>query len=451
MSEGDVLVVGGRVVTPRGTVATSIRVEAGRVAELGGLEPRRGEAVIDAAGCLVMPGVIDLHVHLDDLVAGVEIADDFRTGTEAAVREGVTSVGAFVTQRPGETLTAAVARMVGRARGRSHAHVALHLTPTGEDWDWEEIAGLVRLGFRTFKLYTTYAEAGLMTGYDRLGSLMRRLAALGVTLLVHCEDQGVLDAVDPAGLDLADPASHARLRPERAEVTAIARLIDLAEHTGCPTHVVHVSTAYGASMVAAARAGAPVSSETAPHYLLLDERALSAYGGHRLLCTPPLRSPEVRAALEQAVADGAIDLLATDHCPFRRTDKDVMRDDLRAVPTGLPGVGALLPLAWDLLVGRHDWPVERLVERLCGAPARVLGMAPKKGAIRVGADADLIVVDPEGPERAVVPTLADAYPPLPSATTRLAVKHVLLDGVEVVRDGALTDPATARGRLLAGV
>lgn len=451
MSGGEVLVAGGRVVTPRGEIEADVRVEGGKIAGVGPLVASPGETVLDARGCLVLPGVIDVHVHLDDEVGGIPIADDFRTGTEAAVRAGVTTVAAFVTQRPGETLTGAVGRMLARARGRSHCHVALHLTPTADRWDWEEIAGLVRGGFTTFKLYTTYPEAGLFTPYDRLEEAMGRLAGLGATLLLHCEDQEVLAGVDGTGLDLGDPASHARLRPERAEITAIARVVDLAERTGCRIHVVHVSTAYGASLVAAARTAVQASSETAPHYLLLDERALAAYGGHRLLCTPPLRPPEVRAALEAAVADGAVDLLATDHCPFRRADKDVFSGDLRAVPTGLPGVGALLPLAWSLLVERHGWPPARLVQLLSTAPARLLGVEGRKGVIRGGADADLVVLDPEGPERPVVPTLADAYPALPSATTRLAVRHVLLDGAEVVRDGALTDPGSARGQLLAEV
>jgi len=438
-----------RVVTPDGEAMTDLRIEDGRIAELGRLERRTGETVLDVAGCVVMPGAIDLHVHLDDEVGGVPIADDFAAGTEAAVREGVTTIASFITQRAGESLAAAVRRMVAKASGRLHADLALHLTPTGESWDWDEIGELVEDGYRTFKLYTTYREAGLWTPWDRLEAAMRRFAGLGATVLVHCEDQEVLDGVDPAALDLAHPSSQTRLRPERAEVVAISRLLDLTERTRCSTHVVHVSTAYGAARIAASRATLPVTSETAPHYLLLDERALSGYGGHRRLCTPPLRQPVVRAALEATVAEGAVDLLASDHCPFRRADKDVLAGDLRAVPSGLPGVGALLPLAWELLVERHGWSLPRFAELMAAAPARVLGLAGRKGAIRPGADADLSVVDPAGPARPVRPTLADAYPPLPSATTRLVFRHVLLGGAEVVRDGVLTDRDHPCGRLLA--
>ncbi len=449
MSEGGVLVLGGLVVTPDGEAPADVRVEGGRIAEVGRFERRAEEALVDATGCVVLPGVIDLHVHLDDDVGGVAIADGFSSGTEVAVREGVTTIASFVTQRPGESLAAAVGRMVAKARGRLHADLALHLTPTGESWDWNEIEALIADGFGTFKLYTTYRETGLFTPWDRLEVAMRRFAELGATVLVHCEDQEVLDMVDASDLDLSSPQNHARLRPERAEIAAISKLLDLAECTGCATHVVHVSTAYGAARIAASRASAAVTSETAPHYLLLDERALAGYGGHRRLCTPPLRPAAVRAALEAVVAEGAVDLLASDHCPFRRVDKDVLAGDLRAVPSGLPGVGALLPLAWELLVERHKWPLARFASMLSAAPARVLGLAGVKGAIRPGADADLVVVDPAGPARPVRPTLADAYPPFPTATTRLAIRHVLLGGVEVVRNGALTDRDHPHGRLLA--
>jgi dihydroorotase-like cyclic amidohydrolase len=151
--------------------------------------------------------------------------------------------------------------------------------------------------------------------------------------------------------------------------------------------------------------------------------------------------------LEAALLDGSIDLLATDHCPFLRTPKDASPDDFRGVPNGLPGVGALLALTWEMLVERHRRPVSELVRRLAASPARATGLAPAKGGIRAGADADLVVLDPNGPERPVAATLADSYSPWSGRATRLALRRVFLRGNEVVRDGKLT-ANPSQGRLL---
>jgi dihydropyrimidinase len=441
------LVAGGRIVDADGETAGAVRFFNGVITGVGDLEPEPGERVVDAAGCLVLPGLIDIHVHLDDVVGGVAIADGFGGGSEAAMLGGITTIGSFVTQRPGEDIEAAVSRMASKVEGASRCDAVLHLTPTAEPWDWQAVERLADRGLRTIKLYTTYREAGLFSSYERIEEVMSRLAALGLGLLVHCEDEGELAAAASADVDPHDPRNHGILRPEAAETAAIDRLCELASRTRCPTHVVHVSTPAGAASVAGARAGgAPISCETGPQYLLLDSTALAPPHGHRSLCTPPFRAPETRAGLETALLDGSFDLLATDHCPFLRADKDSSRD-FREVPNGLPGVGALLALAWELLVVKHRRPVMELVERLAAGPARVMGLTPAKGGIRVGADADLLVLDPAGPGRPVMPTLSDSYSPWQGRTTRLALRRVYLRGTEVVRDGELTGEPPS-GRLL---
>lgn len=446
----NILVHGGRLVAACGLGEADVRIVDGRVAEIGALTPREGERAISAAGCLVLPGLVDLHVHLDDEVNGVAIADGFASGTEAAVRGGVTTVCSFVTQRPGKGLGESVARMVERAAGACHGDVALHLTPTGESWDWGTLADLTAAGLATVKLYTTYRSAGLFTADDRLELAMGRLARLGLGLLVHCEDEDELAAAAAAAVEPGDARGHGRLRPPLAEIRAVDRVVSAAARTGCRTHIVHVSTPEAAERVATARtAGAAVSCETGPQYLMLDDRALAPPDGHRLLCTPPLRSPAIRGALLRALLAGDIDLLATDHCPFTRADKDAHAEDFRRVPTGLPGVGALLDLAWELLVVDHHRSPSEVV-RLCATmPARVAGLAPHKGALEPGADGDLVILDPDGPERPLTPTLADVWSPWQGRTTRLALRHVLLRGEEVVRDGELVEPAELRGLVVA--
>ncbi len=432
-----------------GARRADVRVAGERIAEVGTLTPEPGERVIDASGLHVLPGMIDVHVHVDDRIGAYDLADTWPSASEIAVRNGITTLAGFVTQGVAESLAGAVARCLARASGRTYCDVAFHLTPTAWPWDWSEVEALIGRGFRTFKLYTTYREAGLYTDYGRLREIMARLAGLGGRLLVHCEDDAILAAADATHLDPADARAHAVMRPESAEVVAIRNVVGLAAETLCPTHIVHVSTADGAALVAGARERAPVTCETAPHYLILNETTLAGRNGNRWLCTPPLRQEATRARLDEAVVSGGFDLFATDHCAFAKSDKDARRGDFREVPKGIAGLGGLVPLVFDVLVHRHRLPLSELVRRLSSGPARLLGLYPHKGTIGSGSDADLVILDPAGPERPVVSSLADAYETYPDRTTTLDVRRVLVGGRPVVEDDALVANASPGGRCLA--
>jgi dihydropyrimidinase len=444
-----VVIRGGTVWSPDGSQQADVVVEGGRIATIAPVaEVHAGDEVLDAAGLHVVPGFIDMHVHVADRIGPYELADDLASGTEVAVRNGITSVFTFATQREGETVEGAVGRYAARAHGACYCDVGLHLTPTAWPWDWEAVGRLAAAGVRTVKLYTTYRDAGLHTPWDRLAEVMARLAALDLGLLLHCEDDAVLAAAPPPP-DPRDPFSHTVARPAAAEVEAIRHACELAVETGCRLHVVHVSTAKGANTVAAARRrGARVTCETCPQYLLLDDALLGGPGGHRLLCTPPLRDAATRRCLEERLVAGEIDLLATDHCAFRRGDKDAWSGaDYRAVPNGLAGLGALVPLAWELLVRRHGRGVGELVRRLAETPARVAGVYPRKGALVPGADADIAVLDDRAAARPVASTLADAHDPWSGHATTLLARHVLVRGRPVVGDGKLLAGATPAGAL----
>jgi dihydropyrimidinase len=444
------LITGGTVVTEEGPARLDVRVGGERVTALGRLTPELDEAVLDATGLFILPGMIDVHVHIDDRIGDCELADGFPSASEIAVRTGVTTLAGFVTQGSDETLGEAVARSVARGIGRSHCDYTFHLTPTGWPWDWREIEELIGRGFSTLKLYTTYREAGLFTDYATMEHVMGRLANTGARLLVHCEDDQTLAGTAACPINPADARGHAVLRPERAEVVAIRKVLDLAEKTGCRVHVVHVSTAEGAAAIDGARRRGPISCETAPHYLLLDDSVLAGESGYCFLCTPALRAAATRAQVEAAAVAGALDLYATDHCAFTKADKDRHRDDFRSVPKGLPGLGALVTLVHELLVRRHGLPLSELATRLAANPAKLLGLFPRKGTIAVGSDADLVVLDPAGPERAVVSSLADCHETYPGRTTTLDIRHVLVRGRPVVSDNTLLTAGQPGGVCLAG-
>ena len=442
------LVRNGRAALPDRVQDADVLVEDGRIAAVGRLGDAAADRVIDARGCYVLPGMMDFHTHVDDRIGRFYLADDYPSGTRVALQNGITTLCTFVTQGPDESLVEAMARARAKAEGHCHCDVLWHLTPTTfEPRDLRTLEALLAAGYRTLKLYTTYKAAGIYASYQRIDQLFRRLGPLGATFMVHCEDDQVIAGVDPAGVDLARAWSHTLLRPERAEVTAIRRVVDLALASGAALHVVHVSTVAGARILAADRPRGDLSFETCPQYFLLDDTCLRREDGHRWLCSPPLRPAPDR--LRQLVRDGAADILATDHCAFRPEDKDD-RDpaDLRTVANGLPGLGALPHAAWRVWADDPDRAALALATHLALNPARRAGVQDRKGALRPGLDGDLAVVDPDGPERPVRSTLAPAFEPYPGLASRLTFRHVLLRGEPRVRDGLLLEPGPCDGQPL---
>lgn len=444
------LVSGGTVWTEDGSRVCDVLVEEGRIAGLVAPGVVSDAEILDASGLQVLPGLVDMHVHVDDSIGAFELADTFPSASRVAVGAGITTMCAFATQRAGETIGETARRYAAKVPGRSLCDVYFHLTPIGEAWDWAALQGLMECGWRTIKLYTTYREAGLFSSWDLLARVMRRLTVSGGRVLLHCEDEAVLRDQDPGRVDLTEALSHTLLRPELAEVTAIRRAVALALETGCQLHVVHVSTADGVELIDSAREHRLVTCETGPQYLWLDSSRLSGETGHRFLCTPPLRSGATRERMLKHAVAGMFDAFATDHCPFRRVDKDASGGDFRSVPNGLAGLGALPGLSWELLGVRHALDLAELVQRLSTGPARLAGLYPRKGVIREGSDADVVVVNPWGPRQGVRSTLADAYEPYEGLSSPWSVRHVLVGGTPVVRDGMGREPESRPGRCLPG-
>lgn len=447
------LIKNGTVYLEEGPVKADILVKDGRIDAVGDLSDRSpGGEVFDATGLKVLPGLIDFHVHVDDTIGGIELADTFLSGSQAAVRTGITTMIGFATQTPGRSLSAAIEAAATRARKGAYCDYHFHLTPTmWSDAVWNEIAALAQKGFRTLKVYTTYREAGLFVDYDRLGSILARCAALDMGVLVHCEDQETLDRAGKARGGRSSLFDHTLLRPVAAEVGAIEKVVQLAVDKGARLHVVHVSTAEGARAIGvAAERCAPraITCETAPHYVYLDDTLLKGAAGRQLLCTPPLRDERNRARLEELAAAGFFDLFATDHCAFGRREKDACGDDVAAIPKGIAGVGALVPLLFELLVKKHGHDLGELVRVLSENPARIAGLYPRKGTIKVGSDADLVVVDPDGPARAITSSVADVYEPYSARTTTIDVRRVWLRGVTVVADNDLVSADLREGKSL---
>lgn len=414
------LIRGGSVVSEQGIEPGDVLVRGETIAFVGrDLAVSTGAEVLDARDCWVFPGFIDLHVHVGERIGGYDLADDFESATRLALENGITCLGVFAHQASG-SLEDALDALLCQARSKAHCDFIVHLAPTRFDAAMlGEVRRLAARGARSLKLYTTYREAGLFADAAAISTVLTLAAELDLRVLVHCEDDSIV-AADPQ-------------RPVDAEVRAIESLVQAAQQSGARVHIVHVSSPQGLATAQPGRCTGQVTVETCPQYLCFDERHHTGPQGHRYLCSPPLRSAQQRAALVTAVASNQVDVLATDHCPFTGFDKDRFAANRASVPRGLPGLGALVPIAFELF--ESSLRPAGLVQLLSSGPARVAGLFPRKGAVKPGCDADLAVLRLPGPRKLVRSTLGQAHDPYANKTTSLEVRHVLSRGRCVVREG----------------
>jgi dihydropyrimidinase len=444
------LIRNGKVCLENAIAAADLLIENGKIAALGSFPDAIPDAkVIDAKGLFVLPGFIDIHTHLDDQIGRFFLADTYQSGTQVAVENGITTLFTFITQGWHERLSEAIADAKTKAIGHCYCNYLWHITPTVFDENGHrEIEKAIRSGLRSIKLYTTYKKAGIFSDYYQIAEIVRRYAPRDAQFLVHCEDEAVLDQVDAGQLDLRQPFTHSLMRPKEAEIKAIGEVLKIAAKYQARVHIVHVSTPEGVELVQRARREAPVTCETAPHYLWLNESWLQKPDGHRWLCTPPLRSEADQQQLRALAASGAIDLFATDHCAFRKADKDNWRKDIRDVPNGIAGIGALPHLAYALLQPQGANALIELAQRIATAPAKTFRLYPQKGTIKVGSDADLSIVDIQGKARAIHSSLEDAYETYPNLSRTLDFKYVLVGGELVVSNNELIEGILPEGGCL---
>jgi dihydropyrimidinase len=446
----DLLIRGGTVVTASGSRTADIAVEGDRIAaieaNLAG-RARTAAQVIDASGLLVLPGAVDVHTHTR--VATATEPDRFFQDSVAAAFGGTTTFLAF--NNPGTGASAAAERSLvaglrewrAATEADSAIDYGLSLAISGRmDDPIAELPAVVEAGVATCKAFMVF---DFRLDDRRLFEAMRVMAHRGGMLQVHCEDPVLLDAAVTDALDRGDvaPRYHATTRPSYVEAVATARALAFARQADAPVHVVHLSSAAALHEVRAARAaGVAVSAETCPHYLVLtDDRyddpdpATCA----RYLISPPLRTDADRDALWAGLADGSLDLVATDHVPDRLAVEKA--EAARGLPfnqisNGAPGIETLLPLLYSEGVDRGRLAIERLVDLLATTPARRFGLR-SKGALEIGRDADIVMFDPTANRtiRAADLHHTSDYTPYEGLAVRGAVRDVFVRGRAVIRDG----------------
>lgn len=447
--DGVTLIRGGTVVGDGGPRQGDVLIHAERIAAVGPNLEAAGARVIEAGGAYVIPGGIDVHTHFDLPVGRVRSADDFETGTRAAACGGTTCVIDFAgagREPPDEALVA----WHEKARGRCSIDFGFHLTvtslPDQQDEAERLFASFVRQGVTSVKLYMAYPER-LMVDDETLDRAITAGAATGVRVCVHAEDGPEVERRAREALEAGErrPATIRWTRPPDVEAAAIRRAAELAGRAGedASVYVVHLSSEAGLAAVRGSReAGLPVLAETCPQYLFLtgdsldgpDEEAAS------FVCAPPLRANADRAALWSGLADGALQAVSTDHCPFTQADRhrgtrareDGWRD-FTEIPGGLPGVETRLSLVYQgVRDGRLS--VERWVETCSTGPARLFGLSHVKGSLAPGLDADVVVFDPEATKR------------LDAGALHMRTDHSPYEGMEIAGWPAWT---LSRGRVVA--
>lgn len=391
---------GGTIVSGDGMRQLDILVKGEKILAVGEDLSFQDAEIVDVRGKLLFPGFIDGHTHMALEVSNTVTADGFETGTKAEIAGGTTCIVDYATQYEGESLKQALDNWHKKADGVSSCDYAFHLALT--DWNEEisrELEEIVKKETCSFKLYMTYDT---MVDDETMYEILSRLKELGGIAGVHCENNGIIQARLKELLrtkgERTDVSDYPWTRPKEAEAEAVSRLLKIAKCVDTPVIVVHLSTAAGYREILKAReSGQTVYVETCPQYLLMDESkySLPSEEARHYMIAPPLRKKKNQDILWEALHEGRIQTIATDHCSFTAKQKDAGAEDFAKTPCGMPGAEERPALIWQFGVNEGRITAEQMCAYLAENPAKLYNLYPWKGALIPGSDADIVVWNPE--------------------------------------------------------
>ena len=451
------LIQNGTVVTAEGQQHADVLIEGELISQVAAGIPKADHQVVDATGLLVMPGGIDVHTHLDMPFGGTVSADDYRTGTIAAAVGGTTSVIDFALQSRGHTLREALATWLEKSKDKACLDYSLHMAvtdlgPNGKSLS--EMEEMVAEGISSFKLFMAYPNV-LMIDDGLMFQVMQKAASLNALCCIHAENGSAIDVVVAQYIaeGKTAPHFHAHSRSAKAEAEATHRAIALAEMTGCAVYIVHLSNAEALRELRHAQAHYKRAlAETCTQYLVLsieDQMPGKSWAEAKFVFTPPLREKKNQEPLWDALVDGSLSVVSTDHCPFRMSDQKTLgREDFRKIPNGGPGIENRLQILWHFGVNAGRLTPEQFVALTATNPARIFGM-PSKGELKAGKDADVLLWDSEAKYtiRAATQCMATDYNMFEGWTVQGNAKHVFSRGEQVVNDGRWCG-SVGRGRFV---
>ena len=436
------IIKNGTVVTEAERYAADVLVEDGKITAIGTGFDETGSEVMDAAGMYVMPGAVDAHTHISLQVGAGHTTDDFFSGTRSAACGGTTSVIEHIAFGPkGCSLHYQIDRYKAAAAGKAVIDYGLHgVLQHVTDTTLQEMEELAAEGIQSFKLYLTYDFA--LTDAEVL-RVFGKAAQLGTPIAVHCENDSIVNALR-AGFVAEGRTSahyHPLSRPNECEAEAVERMLHIAHMAGdAPLYIVHLSAAESLQAVREARARGQknVFVETCPQYLLLTDEVYDREDALKFVMSPPLRRAADIEALWQGLADGTIDVVATDYCPFYyATDKQRGRDDFTQCPNGGTGIEERVMAMFSAGVMQGRITPEQFVKLLCTNPARIYGAYPQKGALQPGADADILLIDPQAKSQISIQNMHGVvdYTLYEGMQLQGALRLVLSHGEVVCREG----------------
>jgi len=396
------LIANGTIVTAEGSQVADVLIDGETIAMIGADLAAAGmtaDETIDATGKYVIPGAIDVHTHMELPFGGTFAKDTFETGTRAAAFGGTTTIVDFAVQSRGKSLREGLDAWHAKAEGNAVADYGFHMIMSDVNDDTlKEMDTLVAEGVPDFKLFTAYP--GVFFSDD--GAIFRAMQQTeknGGLIMMHAENGMAIDVVAEQTVDegTTDPIGHGLARKAVFEGEATNRVIRLAEAAGVPVYIVHLSAREALAEVRSARdRGSMAFAETCPQYLFLSLDDLGdGFEGAKFVCSPPLRPKDHWDDLWTGLVKDDLQIVSTDHCPFDfHGQKELGRGDFRKIPNGLPGVEDRIDLMHDGGVVGGRITKERWVEIVSTAPAKMFGMFPRKGSISIGADADIVVYDP---------------------------------------------------------
>ncbi len=436
-------IVNGTIVTATDTYRADVGIKNGKIAQIARSIKEPAGDVLDAKGLYVMPGGIDIHTHLDMPFMGSFSSDDFETGTIAAAFGGTTSLVDFAIQGKGMSLKSTLDTWMEKAGKKAVIDYGFHVAITDlTDKVMNEIPEMVASGVPSFKCFLAY-KGSLMIDDGALYRILQKTKKAGALVMIHAENGDVLDILinDLLAQGKTEPKYHALSRPPEAEAEATGRGIAIAQMAGAPIYIVHLTCKEALAKVKEARnAGYPVLAETCPQYLLKSYQNYLEPGfqGAKYVMSPPLRDKSNWDALWKGLAYNDLQVVSTDHCPFNfKGQKDKGKKNFALIPNGAPGIEHRIMLLFHEGVNKRRIGLNRFVELVSTAPARLFGLFPRKGTLAVGSDADLVLFDPKAPFKISAKTHHQHvdYTPYEGFKGKGMPKVVLSKGQVIVNDG----------------
>jgi len=393
-----ILIKNGRIITADSDSIADIFIEGETVKAIGRDLPMQADETIDASGKFVFPGGIDPHVHLDMPFMGTFSSDSYETGTRAALFGGTTMVVDFILQKQGASLADALKEWRSRSDNNCVGDYSFHMAVTDFNDDTrKEIKHFVEEeGITSFKTFMAYKGA-LMIDDRQMVGLMEEVKAQGGLVTVHATNGDMIDyliAKHRAEGKLS-PLYHYLSQPEVTEAEATERFADMANYTGCPGYIVHLTCEGALNAVRnATRRNQNVLVETCIQYLVIDASLYEREDGAKWVMSPPLREKKDQETLWAGINQGLVKVVATDHCPFKWEQKLMGKDDFSKIPNGHPAIENRMELLYSEGVNKGRITLNKFVEVACTNPAKIFGMFPRKGTIAAGSDADIVILDP---------------------------------------------------------